>query len=178
MGKPDGWLYSSPPASDRWVRLGPPRFVRFAPSGLGFDAELRRSNLFPIWSIAGTSTVSRRPSWISCTYLRPILSAHMLSAWGTAQELKDSAAPWSAIASSGLWRSPAFRGYVDMSRGVEMGGANSFSMSMPTPILTRRRYTAGFISGGTPWPACHGRVAMGFGVSCFPPGGRNFGCAF
>ena len=40
---------------------------------------------------------------------------------GTTQELKEAGPPWSAVASSGIWHSPAFRGYVDMSKDVETG---------------------------------------------------------
>ena len=28
---------------------------------------------------------------------------------------------WSVVASAGVWHSPAFRGYLDMSRDVEIG---------------------------------------------------------
>ena len=37
---------------------------------------------------------------------------------GTSQDLKESGSPWSAVATSGLWHSPPFRGYLDMSRDV------------------------------------------------------------
>ena len=40
---------------------------------------------------------------------------------GTAQELKETGSPWTAVATAGLWRSPAFRGYVDMTADVEQG---------------------------------------------------------
>ena len=40
---------------------------------------------------------------------------------GTSQELNESGPPRSAVATSGAWHSPAFRGYVDMSSDVELG---------------------------------------------------------
>lgn len=49
---------------------------------------------------------------------------------GTTQELKEVGPPWSAIASYGLWRSPAFRGYVDMSKDVEAGVQHIFDVDL------------------------------------------------
>ena len=68
---------------------------------------------------------------------------------GATQELKESASPWSAIASSGIWGPPAFRGYFDMSRDLELG-PNSFSTSIATRNLNRTRYASGYISDGNP----------------------------
>ena len=45
---------------------------------------------------------------------------------GTAQELKEVGYPWAVVASAGLWNSPAFRGYVDMSADVEHGVLSLF----------------------------------------------------
>ena len=47
-------------------------------------------------------------------------SSHGFRRW-TPQELKETGPPWSAVASSGVWHSPAFRGYLNMSQGVELG---------------------------------------------------------
>ena len=47
---------------------------------------------------------------------------------GTAQELKETGSPWQVVASSGLWNSPAFRGYVDLSTDVESGVRNRFDV--------------------------------------------------
>ena len=47
---------------------------------------------------------------------------------GTSQELKETGSPWSVVATSGVWRSPAFRGYLDMSKDVEQGVAQLFAV--------------------------------------------------
>ena len=48
---------------------------------------------------------------------------------GGSQELKESGPPpWSVVASSGVWHSPAFRGYVDSSRDVELGARQLFDV--------------------------------------------------
>ena len=49
---------------------------------------------------------------------------------GTSQELKESGSPWSIVASSGVWHPPAFRGYVDMSRDVELVGHQLCEVAM------------------------------------------------
>ena len=49
---------------------------------------------------------------------------------GAAQELKESGSHWSVVASSGAWHSPAFRGYVDLSRDVELGPQQMFDGDM------------------------------------------------
>ena len=54
----------------------------------------------------------------------------MLSEGGTSQELKESGSPWTAVASSGFWRSPSFRGYVDLSRDVEIGVQQLFDVDL------------------------------------------------
>ena len=41
---------------------------------------------------------------------------------------KSPAPPWAVVASSGLWRPPSFRGYVDMSRDVELGVQQMFDV--------------------------------------------------
>ena len=48
---------------------------------------------------------------------------------GTPQELKETGPPWSAVASSGIWRSPAFRGYLDMSRDADLGVSHLFEVA-------------------------------------------------
>ena len=45
---------------------------------------------------------------------------------GKSQELKEAGSPCPLVASSGLWGSPAFRGYVDLSGAVEDGVRNLF----------------------------------------------------
>ena len=47
---------------------------------------------------------------------------------GTTQELKESGSPWTVVASSGIWHSPCFRGYLDMSRDVELGVQQLFDV--------------------------------------------------
>ena len=49
---------------------------------------------------------------------------------GTSQELKEPGSPWSVVASSGIWHSPALRGYLDMSRAVEVGAQQLFDVDM------------------------------------------------
>ena len=49
---------------------------------------------------------------------------------GTSQELKESGSPWAVVASSGFWRSPSFRGYVDLSRDVEIGVQQLFDVDL------------------------------------------------
>ena len=49
---------------------------------------------------------------------------------GTSQELKETGPPWSVVASMGIWRSPAFRGYLDMSRDVEPGVSELFDVDL------------------------------------------------
>ena len=49
---------------------------------------------------------------------------------GASQELKESGFQWSVVASSGIWHSPAFRGYLDMSRDVEVGAQQLFDADM------------------------------------------------
>ena len=49
---------------------------------------------------------------------------------GTSQELKEAGSPWSVVATSGIWHSPAFRGYVDMARDVEMGAHQLFDVDL------------------------------------------------
>ena len=45
---------------------------------------------------------------------------------GAAQELKEVGSPWAVVATAGLWRSPAFRGYVDLTAEVEQGVRSLF----------------------------------------------------
>ena len=47
---------------------------------------------------------------------------------GATQDLKESGSPWDVAASAGLWNSPSFRGYLDMSRDVEVGVARLFDV--------------------------------------------------
>ena len=49
---------------------------------------------------------------------------------GAVQELKECGSPWAVLASDGLWRSPAFRGYVDMAEDVELGVRNLFPVDL------------------------------------------------
>ena len=44
----------------------------------------------------------------------------------TSHDLKESGPPWSVVASSGVWHSPAFRGYFDIPRDVGMGTQQLF----------------------------------------------------
>ena len=45
---------------------------------------------------------------------------------GAAQELKETGSPRNVVAADGLWRSAAFRGYVDLSADVEQAYGKSF----------------------------------------------------
>ena len=47
---------------------------------------------------------------------------------GTSQELKESGSPWTVVASSGIWHSPCFRGYLDMSKDVGAGARQLFDV--------------------------------------------------
>ena len=47
---------------------------------------------------------------------------------GAAQELKERGSPWAVVATAGIWKSPAFRGYVDMSKDVETSVAKLFAV--------------------------------------------------
>ena len=49
---------------------------------------------------------------------------------GTSQELKESGSPWEVVASAGMWNSPSFRGYVDMSKDVETSVARLLAVDM------------------------------------------------
>ena len=49
---------------------------------------------------------------------------------GATQELKETGSPWSLVATSAVWHSSAFRGYVDMSRDVELGAQQLFEVDM------------------------------------------------
>ena len=49
---------------------------------------------------------------------------------GTTQELKESGSPWSVVATSGIWHSHCCRGYVDLSRDVEMGAQQLFEVDL------------------------------------------------
>ena len=50
-------------------------------------------------------------------------SSHAFRRWAS-QELKEPGAPLSVAASSWVWRSASFRGYVDLSRDVDLGFDN------------------------------------------------------
>ena len=45
---------------------------------------------------------------------------------GASQELEEVGSPWAVVAAAGLWRSPAFRGYVDLTAEVEQGVRSLF----------------------------------------------------
>ena len=47
---------------------------------------------------------------------------------GATQELMEGGSPWSVVASSGLWHSHAFRGYLYMSKDVELGAQQMFEV--------------------------------------------------
>ena len=46
---------------------------------------------------------------------------------GTSHALKEAFPSWSVVATSGVWNSPAFRGYLDMSKDLEQGFAQLFA---------------------------------------------------
>ena len=45
---------------------------------------------------------------------------------GTAQALKENGSPWEAVATDGVWNSPAFRGYLGLTDDVEHGCETCF----------------------------------------------------
>ena len=47
---------------------------------------------------------------------------------GTSRGMMVTGSPWPAGATLGIWHSPAFRGYLDMSIGVERGAAQLISV--------------------------------------------------
>ena len=47
---------------------------------------------------------------------------------GASQDLKETGTAWSVVAPSGLWRSPAFRGYLGMSKDVDRGVSQLFAV--------------------------------------------------
>ena len=63
-----------------------------------------------------------------------------------AHGLKESGNPWSAVACSGLWRPPAYRGYLDLARDVE-AAPNSCSTSTATRIRCPNRYGVALLLG-------------------------------
>ena len=56
-------------------------------------------------------------------------SPHGFRRW-TTQDLKGTGSHRSVVATLGLWNSPAFRGYVDMPREVEIGAQQLFEVDM------------------------------------------------
>ena len=48
----------------------------------------------------------------------------------TAQELRECGPPWAVVSSAWLWHPPAFRGYLDMSRDVDLGTQQRFGVDI------------------------------------------------
>ena len=57
-------------------------------------------------------------------------TAPMDSAWVRRRNLRSPAPPSAVVASSGIWHSPAFRGYIDMPRDVELGAQQLFDVDL------------------------------------------------
>ena len=54
----------------------------------------------------------------------------MLSEEGHPTNSRNLGPPWAVAASSGFWRSPSFRGYVDLPRDVEIGVQQLFDVDL------------------------------------------------
>ena len=89
-------------------------------------------------------------------------SSHGFRRW-TSQELKEPGTPWSVVASSGVWHSPAFRGYVDMSRDVELGAQQLFNVDLDSGPADEDPVHLGF----EPWKPLGGRRPILFGYRDF-----------
>ena len=81
--------------------------------------------------------------------------------------IKGILAPWSAVAASGLWNSPAVRGYRDMSRDVEIGAQQLFDVDIDSESDAEYVRRWDFIRE-TPWPGFIGRFSACIGASGFP----------
>ena len=46
----------------------------------------------------------------------------------TSHGLKEPGSPWSVVASCGVWHSPAFRGYLDTSKDMELEALQMFGV--------------------------------------------------
>ena len=42
---------------------------------------------------------------------------------------RETGSAWPLVATSGIWRSPAFRGYLDMSKDVDQGVSQLFAVN-------------------------------------------------
>ena len=82
---------------------------------------------------------------------------------GASQELKEPGSPWAVVASSGLWRSPSFRGYVDMSRDVELGVQQLFDIDFDSDSADDEPVHFGLVSGNP--LSGGGSASLGIGVS-------------
>ena len=63
---------------------------------------------------------------------------------GTSQELKEPGSPWAVVASSGIWHAPSFRGYIDMSRDVELGSQQLFDVDLDSDSADEEPVRFGF----------------------------------
>ena len=86
---------------------------------------------------------------------------------GTTQEMKESGAPWSVVATCGVWRSSAFRGYVDLSRDVETVAHHLFEVGFDSDSADEYAASAiGYnLDGvcGKPMAGRPGRCSLGIG---------------
>ena len=92
---------------------------RVVPGALLFKAVNRMNFNRTLKAIVARLSVPDSERYSSHAFLR-----------GATPELKEVGSPWSGIASSGLWRSPAFRGNVDMSKDVEAGAQQLFGVDL------------------------------------------------
>ena len=72
----------------------------------------------------------------------------------------------SVVASSGVWHSPAFRGYVDMSRDVELGAQQLFDVDLWPDSEAEEVIVRLWVAwmSETHWPA----RPLFHGYRCFP----------
>ena len=82
----------------------------------------------PLFSAANHRNFNRTPKAVLARMGTPGAHRYISHAFrrDTTQELKESGPPWSVGATSGIWHSAAFRGYLDMSRDVEAGAQQLF----------------------------------------------------
>ena len=94
---------------------------REAPGAPLFSAFNRRNSNRPIKAITAHLDVPDARRFSSHGFRR-----------GATNGLKDTGPPWSVVATSGVWNSSHFRGYVDMSRDVEIGAHRISDVALDT----------------------------------------------
>ena len=110
---------------------------RVAPGQLLFQSVNRRNFNRILEAITSKLAIPKARRYSSHAFRR-----------GTIPRPQGVGFPWAVVASSGIWRPPAFRGYVDLPRDVELGIQQLLRL-ISTPNPRRIRYTLG-ITMGTP----------------------------